>query len=92
MPAWQREKWGCDADAPRAFAVIPRVGELRRCPMKLVAQTPIVVRALREFHVTKAGTWPCAGGSSDQSATYREAFDLMLGETNRIEAEASKHG
>jgi hypothetical protein len=92
MPEWQRVKWGCDADAPTPFAVIPNVGEVRRCPRRLVAETPCVVRALREFPHTKGGTWPCAGGTSDQSATYRDAVDLILGETCRLEAEAMKSG
>lgn len=86
-PTWQRERWGCEADAPRPFAVIPWRGgsiPVKRCPSKTLP--PEILSALRWIGHARNGNWPCAGGLLDQSATFVRAFEVVSAEISRQEA------
>lgn len=62
--------------------------DVKRCPSKLLKADDVAV--LREFPHTKNGVWPCAGGTQDQSATYRDCVDIIAVEVARLEAESIK--
>lgn len=82
------ERRGCEKETDRKLWDIPGVGEIRRCPIKLV--TAEAAEAMEARRWAKDGFLPAAGGWADQSATFCEAMEVLDRTINRHHAEAAR--